>query len=320
MSSRQTILYYLLDTNLFRVLTTSQHGKAIVRFNECLDAYPFLRNEKETAIKLTPFGLLEAIGGVPPKVSAPEIPRELYCEKPAIIANFLIQEYLKKFEAEPTLNASYLMSKANIQRTYTAPEAYPIFDICISHPIKQADFDRTIKQCLAYDHLFKFQFDRELSMRMHHHFLVLLLIQSPMLCHSGKFRIVRRIWEQVYPKLLGSSPELKEILVRINKSMSIKNAQDYFDCDLVSFLCHGYYGDSDNHSVVAFTQDDRQVIADRISVYKGIFKNAKEMCEPAALSSLHFSVLEPSEGILVSCVNDCSFSAPLPVCDVPAVM
>ena len=269
---------------------------------------------------MTPFGLLEAIGFIPPKIPDPVISAELR-EKPAReIANFLLNYFSNSLDAEISLTAEGLKDRVDRQRAYTVPEAMTLFDICVAHPANSPNFDKSVRKCLAFDHLFKFQFDSELRLKMHQLLLVMSLSDSPMASHGGKFRLVRRLWEQTYPAIAKANPQAADTLGRINKSMSLKNKQDYYDCDIVAFLCDGYWYEDSGNPVVAFTQDSAQAVVDRISVYKGTMNAALAMCDSRARQALSKHVGTPVEGVLVPCGADASFDGPISVSSIPAMM
>jgi hypothetical protein len=155
---------------------------------------------------------------------------------------------------------------------------------------------------------------------MHHLLLVMSLNASPMISHGGKFRLVRRLWEQGYPSIVKANPQAADVLSRINESMTLKNKQDYFDCDIIAFLCDGYWYKDAGNPVVAFTQDAAQTVVDRISVYKGTLKTALAICDPEARQAISKHVGTPIEGVLVPCEADGSFDSPISVSGIPPVM
>ena len=238
--AQSAMIFHILDTNLFRTLTSTPGGVAIAKLNSGLDKYQALKNQVETAIKMTPFGLLEGIGLIPPKIPYPVISQDLRKKPSREIADFLLNYFTAALDAEQLLSAEALKERVERQRAYTVPEAMTLFDICVTHPTNYYNFDQSVRKCLAFDHLFKYPFDDELRAKMHHLLLVMALSASPMASHGGKFRLVRRLWEQVYPSIAKANPKAEGELHRINQSMSLKNKQDYFDCDIVAFLCDGY--------------------------------------------------------------------------------
>lgn len=314
------MIFHLLDTNLFRTLTSTPGGDAIARLNACLEQHQDLKNQMKTAIKMTPFGLLEAISFIPPKIPDPVRSRQLRMNSSGEIANFLLNYFSAALDAEQFLSAEGMQELAERQRAYTVPESMELFDICVTHPVTSPNFDQSVRKCLAFDHLFKFQFDNELRAKMHHLLLVMSLNVSPMISHGGRFRLVRRLWEQGYSSIVRANPQATDVLSRINKLMSLKNKQDYFDCDIVTFLCDGYWYEDAGNQVVAFTQDAAQTVVDRISVYKSTLKAALAICDPEARQAISKHVGTPIQGVLVPCEADGSFDSPISVSGIPAVM
>ena len=301
-------------------MTTSPGGAAIQALNDSLARHPGLRNPSSFAVKLTPFGLLEAIGLVPPKIAMPSIPKALHKKPAKEIADFLLSQLRASIESEPSLTAQSIQDRVRVQKTYTTPEAMELFEICVVYPASMPNFDITIRRCLAFDYLFKYQFDGALAQKMRHFLLSLFLNHSPMLAHSGKFRLVRRMWERTYPELIQANPASNEQLARINRSMSLKNAQDYFDCDLIAFVCQGYWDENSGHRVIALTQDDEQTLIDRVAVFKGFLRVAHSMCAPDVQRILHASVTHPEEGVIVSCRPDGTFDNPVAIAEVAALL
>jgi len=180
--------------------------------------------------------------------------------------------------------------------------------------------DGTIKKSIAFDYLFKFQFSRTLAAQMHMFFLALFFHTEGLPGHVGKFRFARRLWEQLYSDLLRMNPGKKDVLELYNRSMSIKNAQDYLDCDIVHFLCFGYEAGDCHFPVVVFTQDDLHTTMNRISAFKGTMASAKTMTDPAALASFNRDTISHAGGILVPCSKDGGFQDYVRVSDIPAFM
>jgi hypothetical protein len=312
--------FWLLDNNVFNTLTSSKGGEAIVRLNHALDRFPELKNGTLTAIKLTPFGVLEAIGVVPPKPPQVQIPPATAKLEAPAVANYLMAEFEQYLGRRDELKLERLLELAETRKGYIAPEASELFDICVAHPLNAAGAEGTIKKCLAFDYLFKFQFSKRLAPEMHRFFVPLLFNTTGLQSHVGKFRFARRLWEQIYPDLVKSNPRRLQVLEAYNRSMSLKNTRDYLDCDIVHFLCIGYDQGSRQFPVVVFTHDDLFTTLDRIAIFKGVLAVARGMFEPAALESIERAAVSHCPGALVPCSPDGGFESYVRVADIPAFM
>jgi hypothetical protein len=123
------MIFHILDTNLFRTLTSTPGGDAIARLNAGLEQHQDLKNQVKTAIKMTPFGLLEGIGLIPPKIQDPVISRQLRMKSAGEIADFLLNYFSAALDAEHSLTAEAIQERAERQRAYTVPESLALFDM-----------------------------------------------------------------------------------------------------------------------------------------------------------------------------------------------
>jgi hypothetical protein len=319
-SVKSVKLFWLLDNNVFRNLTSSPDGVALRTLNDALERLPLLRNGDLTALKMTPMGVLEALGVVPPGAPPIRIGPAMVHRPAHEVAEHLLTQFKNFLAKSVILSRSSLEQAAEAQRKFTTYEAQTLFDICVMHPINTAGFHETVLTCIAFDYLYKFQFPRPLTREMHHFFVAGLFSTKGLASHLGKFRVARRMWEELYPKLLAANPGREHHLELYNRSMSIKNARDYLDCDIVHFLSIGYDTGADHLPVAVFTQDDLHVLVDRVSVFKSVLHVTRSLLTAEARAQLSPDALNHEGGVIIHCTEDCKIDACVPVAKIPALL
>jgi hypothetical protein len=311
--------FYLLDNNVFRLLCETPGGHAIKTFNACLDTLPQPPSDGDSAaLMLTPATLLEAIGVVPPTPNLRLPANLLRSEQSQEIMEFLLDGALRFYEGHPAMSKDVLVSRAEKQRSFVAPEAEPLFDICVARIVSSADFEKHVHTMLSFDYLYKYDYPSVVRADMHKLFVPHFFMKNEMISGLAKFRLGKQLWDVALREMersFSGQPDFEEA----RKAMQIKTRRDLLDCDLVHLLCLGVTHDGASYPVAAFTTDDAKSILPRIAVYKGILEVVFDMC-PASLRSQCLPGMSlRTDSVLAICRKDCSFESVVPLSRIKTV-
>jgi hypothetical protein len=321
-TSEERINFFMLDTNLFRKACKSIGGKYISNLNKCLDANAYLKNEKITAFKITPFSLLEFLGIVAPNPG--DIDISLYLRSKTDIkeiASYIVRESKQFFIENPMLQLENLRLKAEEQKQYVEPEAMDLFEICVLHPLASDGIVNTIATFLSFDYLYKYQFSPALEQEMHAYFSVHFFLDGDFSGSLSKFRFSKRLWDRSLSsleKISSNNSENSVDLKRIGNSMKIKNKRDFLDGDLVHYVAFGYVHKGKRAKVVALTCDAAEVVADRVAVHRSIGKAIFENCEQTVKDRFRSAAMHRG-GFVVTCDDEGMFSRVISIAEYPQI-
>lgn len=301
---------YLYDTNIYRSLTKSKGGKAIFNFNHSLDKSPILKKiaSQKVLFKMTPFTLIEALGvAIPdPKIKLPE--QNIVAQEKRDVIDFISQEAKLFYSIIPETKREYLLKKAEEQSRYTSFEAKEIENIFINLPLSSDTVGEYLNSCLLFDYVCKYPYPQKLEIEMMYTFFIpSFFITNPATSGLSKFRIIKKIWDTIYPKLYVKSDYPKDVLEQMSRSMKIKKHEDFVDCELIHMVCFGDYYDKGFRPVVAFTCDDSKVVLDRISIYKSMVEVFLNLLDEKANKSYRNIIKSWKQGIVVFCNFDGTF-------------
>ncbi|WP_175107478.1 hypothetical protein [Pararobbsia alpina] len=302
-------MFFLLDTNLFRLACKSSNGAFIIQLNSELGRYPYLKNDDITAFKMTPFGLLEYLGIVPPKAPIISIPSSVASSKSGtVIAGHVIKEAKKFYVARPELSVEHLSKKCE-ERKYVDPAAIDLFDICVEHPLRSESVERTIINALAFDYLYKYVFSENLLRNVLPFLFASFFLDDAQSSSVSKFRLSKRLWDKGKAFRKNAPDEQAGIsFEELDKAMQIKNQQDYLDGDIVHFVAYGMSHEGQQCRVVAFTCDDNATVANRVIVHRNIGELIYAACEPDMKQRFE-QVVSRQAGYVVTCDSTGRFTA-----------
>lgn len=288
--------FFLLDTNLFRSATKSVRNGLMQTLVPAVQHLDYDFGAAGMAVRLSPFGLLEALGIVPirppwPTVTDPSTdPRVTYEE---------IFNYAKdKFRSHPEMQIDHMRRKLADQLDYVVPEARPLFDSCVTGILsRDIDFTEIFSSFLAQDFVFKFPFDRKQFEAMAPMLAVWFFTDFPEGSPASRYRITKRMWDFFY-STIPKGVENRE-LTRAHK---LKTDSDFLDTDIVQDVTFGFPFDGVRHRVIALTFDDAGVVSSRAEMHR--------QCG-FAMASLHdggkanLSVIRPfwdhPGGVIIQC-------------------
>jgi len=257
---------------------------------------------------MTPFTLIEALGvAIPdPKIKLPE--QNIVAQEKRDVIDFISQEAKLFYSIIPETKREYLLKKAEEQSRYTSFEAKEIENIFINLPLSSDTVGEYLNSCLLFDYVCKYPYPQKLEIEMMYTFFIpSFFITNPATSGLSKFRIIKKIWDTIYPKLYVKSDYPKDVLEQMSRSMKIKKHEDFVDCELIHMVCFGDYYDKGFRPVVAFTCDDSKVVLDRISIYKSMVEVFLNLLDEKANKSYRNIIKSWKQGIVVFCNFDGTF-------------
>ena len=254
--------FFLLDTNLFREATKSPGNQLLRRLIPEMQHRGLQFGKVGTAIRVSPFGLLEALGIVvlmPPKIQiqwSTSEPREVY--------RHLFDSACEFFRQLPQLQTAHLWKMHDEQIAYVNPEARPLFDVCVTSILERdADLTGVLAAFLASDYFFKYPFTRDQFVKMGGFFASAFFSDVPAESPASRFRLSKRMFDFIRPQM-QSLPEYK----REAPALKIKDARDFLDTDIIQEITYGFPFQGARHRVVALTFDDAGYLVTRAHLHR----------------------------------------------------
>jgi hypothetical protein len=318
--SSNQILFHILDTNLFRKACKSKNGAFIINLNASLSRNIYLKNSEITAFKLTPFGLLEFLGIVPPHPPSIEIPDDILCtENSRAISDYIITSAKYFYSTCDELKLHNLNAKCTEQEAYVEYEAMPLFDICVKNILKQPNIEEVIAGFLAFDYLYKYRFNAVLEKIMLQYLSVHFFMDDIFSSSLSKFRLSKRVWDKIREDLIkkykNNEDKLKVIEI-YTKSMKIKNQRDFLDGDLVHSIAYGHEYNGQRCRVVALTCDDAFNVCDRVVLHRLVGDVIYDNCDKN-VKALFEKMAKHKGGFVVTCNDDGHFTKTLDISQLP---
>jgi len=314
------ILFHILDTNLFRKACKSKNGIFIINLNASLSRYLYLKNSEITAFKLTPFGLLEFLGIVPPHPTSIEIPDNISeLGNSRAIADHIIAAVKDFYSTCDELKLHNLMAKCTEQEAYVEYEAKPLFDICVKNLLNQPNIEEVIAGFLAFDYLYKYRFNSELEKIMLQYLSVHFFLDDAFSSSLSKFRLSKRVWDKIREDLVKqykNNEEKLKVIEVYTKSMKIKNQRDFLDGDLVHSIAYGHEYNGQRCRVVALTCDDAFNVCDRVVLHRLVGDVIYNNCDKN-VKALFEKMAQHKGGFVVTCNDDGHFTKILDISQLP---
>ena len=265
-SSQEGMDFFLLDTNFFRAATKSPgnllmnnlvpqlHSKSEIVFS----------NNGETALRISPFGLLESLNIVLPK---PPSPPGNISGKPFLeVYKTLIGFAESYFEKMPQLQLKFLLEQDAKERSYVDPQALPLYEACITSVLKRPiDVTRALVSYLAHDYFLKFPFKKQDLLNHMPSFCVMFFQDFSAMAPASRFRLSIRLYDSIRQKM-GGVPDDPVI----SKAFKIKTDGDLLDTEIVQDVTFGFPFGGIRHRVVALTFDEANVVGARALFHKQV--------------------------------------------------
>lgn len=312
---------YFFDTNIYRNLTKSQDGKAVLNFNASLDKFEILKQiaSQNVLFKMTPFTLIEALGiTIPnPSISLP-IEQLDKANKKRDVIGFISNAARTFYSSLPQTKRTYLLQKAEEQSRYTSPEAKAIEKI-IDRPLLSDTIEEYLISCLLFDYVCKFDYPKDVERDVLHSFLIpSFFVPHALTSGLSKFRIVKKLWDRMYPEIYVKSDYPTPVLEEMSKSMRIKRYEDFLDCELIHLACLGDYYDQKYSPVVSFTCDDSQKVIARIRIYKSVLSVFINLMVEKGNDSYRTIIQSWKEGTVAFCNPDGTLKDVIEINKIPA--
>ncbi len=248
--------FYSLDTNLFRAAT-----KLPEIFGNLV---PELRNlgfrfgeAENTALRISPFGLLEVLG-IRPKTPRPQDFR-VRGRDPKFVYEEIFGYARNHFASLPELQRGFLLQKHEEQLTYVHPQVLPLFEECVTEVLaRDIDVTDLLAAFLATDYFFKQPFPKEDFISMLPIFSCMFFMDLPENSPTSRFRISVRVFNHIKAAMQGM-PAHEEAI----QALGLKNQEDFLDTDIIQDLTYGFPYAGGRHRVIVLTFDKAKVLLHR---------------------------------------------------------
>jgi hypothetical protein len=215
-----------------------------------------------TAVRLSPFGLLEALGIVVPM--PPMIQVEWATSGPKEIYSHLFKSADEFFRQLPKLQISHLRKMHDEQIAYVNSEARSLFEMCVTGILaRDIDLNGVLSTFLASDYFFKYQFNRDQFAKMSEFLACAFFCDVPAESPVSRFRLSKRMFDFIQPKM-RLLPEYE----RKSSALKIKNDRDFLDTDIIQEITYGFPFEGTRHRVVALTFDSAECLEARALLHR----------------------------------------------------
>lgn len=268
--------FFLLDTNFFREATKSRENRLLGTLIPQLRASGLefgLGNP--TAIRVSPFALLEALGVVPTMPPKPVVnfshknPNEVYRQ--------IFDYACKYFRGLPELQYAYLRQKQKEQAAYVIPEALDLFNVCVTGILdRDLDLNGVFATFLAGDYFFKYPFTRDIFISMGAFLGAAFFSDVPEQSPVSRFRVSMRMYD-----LLRSNIQAFPGSEKYASAFKVKSERDFLDTDIVQDVTYGYPYGGERHRVVALTFDNAKIVEARALWHRQVGFSLAKKCTGA---------------------------------------
>jgi hypothetical protein len=266
--------FFLFDTNIFRAATKSPGGKLLQTLLHHLGARLGLQfnDGGQRAFRITPFGLLEALGIVPPK--PPETRFDFDTKAPNQIYSALVDSAKAFYSTQPQLQKDFLLEKHDEQRGFTTPQAMWLFDTCVTSVLnRDVDLTGAIASFLAHDYFFNYQFTPRTFKRLIPLLACMFFIDAPQEGPASRFRISKRMHDQIQ----GNLQYLPEY-PKIAPALKMKAWKDLLDTDIIQDITFGFPYEGTRHRVTALTFDNAETLEQRAILHRQVGISLAKKC------------------------------------------
>lgn len=255
--------FFLLDTNLFREATKSPQNQLIEGLVSELQLRGLSFGKGGTPIRISPFGLLEALGIVVP--APPLLPVD-WRKEPMEVYGQIFDAAQNHFRNLPALQSSHLEKMRRAQLAYVIPEARPLFDVCVTSVLaRPVDLTAVLASFLAADYFFKYQFTPAQFQKMAQFLAAAFFIDVPAESPTSRFRLSKRMLDLIQPKM-QVLPEHQERA----PALTLKNDRDFLDTDIIQEITYGFPFEGARHRVVALTFDSARSLEIRAQLHRQV--------------------------------------------------
>ncbi|HRG77569.1 MAG TPA: hypothetical protein PLX69_23620 [Leptospiraceae bacterium] len=263
--------YYQFDNNLFNSLC--RYNDFFNNFIESSKEYGVYPKEKQEGFYITPFTILEAIGCIP------KDPKIKFKRKSDLVESIRDFSFNTKtaFESMGELKIQNLINFAERNRPNGAdllPIQFDLYEKCIMNPLNKLGFYDTLVTYLTSDYIYKFKYENNIfkeifSILERHLFL------NNEVYGISKFKLIGNTFDKKRNKIKKEIQGSKIAIENSLMGLTLKRT-DFLDCDIAHAVCMGHLlKDVNLIPVIGFTQDNKNRILPRISLYKNFIYKVK---------------------------------------------
>lgn len=263
--------YYQFDNNLFTSLC--RYNDFFKNFIESSKEYDLYPKEKQDGFYLTPFTILEAIGCIP---RDPKIEFKRKSDIKESIQNFSFN-IRKAFESMDELKIQNLINYAERNKPNGVdllPIQFDLYEKCIINPLNEPSFYDTLITYLVADFIYKFQYEKNIFKE------IFPILEYPLFLNNeaygiSKFKLIGNNFDKKRNRIKKEIQGSKIAIENTITGLTLKRT-DFLDCDIVHAVCMGHLlKDFNLIPVIGFTQDNKNRILPRISLYKNFIYKVK---------------------------------------------
>jgi len=310
---------YLLDSRTFRLLCTPGRTDGLDGFRASLAAQGLSPGGSLPAFELTPFGVLAALGVEPAPFETFRLPPNVIkTGESVLVSGFVAQMAKDHFAKTPDLQAAALRRRVELSRETVDPEAYELFDLCLTRFVSREGFESDIHGHLAFDFLYRFQFPMALHEQMFDFLAASLFAAGESVSGLSKVRIVKAIWDRSYERLLKKHPGRRAEIQALDREMRLRTFKDYLDWEGIHHSILGFTARNRAHPVAVFIPEPEEALKARCTAYKSALRAFLDQINHEELvTTLRPRLKAWQPGFLGSCKEDGTFDAVISTGDLP---
>ncbi len=218
----------------------------------------------------SPFMLLEALGITATRIPNPKI--EFSKTDLRVNLQKVIEYAFAKFSKLDALQSESLKNRAIEQSKYYTTYGQKIFWLTLANVVNQNGFEKMIYENLAFDFAFRFEYPKAIFNRMIGQCITTAFLSRN---YEYDFTLSRSLKHTLKPANEIEAPglerdEVNDMLQDIYSNLSFGSNDDKLDTELPHFAVMGTVANTQKKllPVTCMTCDERQVVLDRVGMYK----------------------------------------------------
>ncbi len=310
---------YLLDHRLFRLLCAPGREAALESFRASLASHGLSPEGELPPLELTPLAFLEVLGNEPPQLPIFPLPPAVLKSSESLMATtLLVRLAVERYrENAPEIHRDRLKERVAELRKEAAPAAHDLFDLCLTRFAEPEGFEERVYGHLAFDFMYRFPFPEVLREEVFDFLCASLFAAGETVAGFSKARMVKRIWDRAYERLLKGNPAARGELQALDREIKPRTREDYFAWELLHHATLGYSPEDSAYAMTVFALDSAETVTARCIAYKTAIRAFLDQIERSDFSTIRSRLDAWKPGTLVPCREDGSIEAVVPTADLP---
>jgi hypothetical protein len=316
---RQIKNHFLLDSRVFRQLCAPGKESVLAGFRASLVDQGFASGDGSLPrLELSPLGFLAALGIDPPRFEPIPLPPDAVKSGEYLTAMTLVIKLVEpKFREAAELQTDVLEKRVEDLRKTVSPEAFDLFDLCVTGVAAREGFRDPVVRQLAFDYLFRYSFPDHLREEVFQFFCASLFAAGESVAGLSKMRAVKVLWDRAYPRLLKANLASRAELQALDREMKLRTRKDFLGREVIHHAILGYETEDGFNPVTAFAPESEEKIRARSIAYKSALRVFLDQITPDDLEKISYKIEDWKPGAIAPCLEEGGFLPPVGTGDLP---